>query len=193
MKKIFLLFTLVFTLCLVTSCKPKNVENVTIILNDGREIRLELYPDVAPKSVENFLKLVDAKHYDGVIFHRVIEGFMIQTGHYYVSGGRIREKADVDPIKGEFSSNGFENSLKHKAGVLSMARTNEPNSASDQFFICSANSPHLNGEYAAFGKVRDNASLRVVKDISKVETRNYSEEFANLPKESISIKTIVRG
>lgn len=192
MKKLFLFFVVVCTMFLISSCGEKNVENVTIILEDGREIRLELYPDVAPLTVKNFLMLVDAKHYDGVVFHRVIEGFMIQTGGYYVSNGKLKEKPSVVQIYGEFSSNGFTNTLKHKAGVISMARTTEKNSASDQFFICSARSSHLDGEYAAFGKVRDNKSLRIVKEISRVETRKYNE-FEDLPKEMITIKTIVRG
>lgn len=192
MKKIFLLLILFCSMFLTISCK-KNVEKVTIILTDGREIRLELYPDVAPISVENFLKLVDQKFYDGTIFHRVIKDFMIQTGGYYVSNGRIAEKPTVPSIKGEFSSNGVVNSLRHKAGVISMARTNEKDSASSEFFICSATSPHLDGEYAAFGKVRDNKSLKVVKQISYVQTRKYDNAFTDLPVETITIKTIIRG
>lgn len=193
MKKLMLLLFVTVLTFVLSSCGPKNVEKVTIVLEDGREIRLELYPDVAPVTVENFLKLVDQKHYDGVIFHRVIEGFMIQTGGYYINNGKIREKPEVPSIVGEFSSNGYENDLKHKAGVISMARTTEVNSASNQFFICSETSEHLDGEYAAFGKVRDNKSLRVVREISKVETRSYSSEFENLPKDTIVVKTIIRG
>lgn len=192
MKKIFLLLVLFSSMFLVCSCK-KNVENVTIILTDGREIRLELYPDIAPISVANFLKLVDEKHYDGVIFHRVIEGFMIQTGAYYINNGQPAKKPSVSTIYGEFSSNGFENKLKHTKGVISMARATHPDSGSDQFFICSAKTKDLDGEYAAFGKVRDRKSLKVVMDISRVETRQFSSELADLPREMITIKTIVRG
>lgn len=195
MRKIFLLLVLMVSLLLVTSCSGKYgpKEKVTIILEDGREIKLELYPEVAPISVANFLKLVDSKYYDGVIFHRVIEGFMIQTGGYYVVNGKIFENPSVPTIKGEFSANGVENKLKHKAGVISMARTNDMDSATGQFFICSDDCSELDGQYAAFGRVRDNKSLKVVKEISKVITRNYSTEFADLPYDMIIIKTIVRG
>lgn len=192
MKKIFLLLVLFCSMFLFAGCK-KNVEKVTIILQDGREIRLELYPDVAPITVANFLKLVDEKHYDNVIFHRVIEGFMIQTGGYYINNGIPVKKPTVPSIKGEFANNGVANDLKHKAGVISMARTNVKDSASDQFFICSDTSEHLDGDYAAFGKVRDRASLKVVKEISKVTTREYSSELADLPQKMITIKTIIRG
>ncbi len=192
MKKLLLMLVLLSSMFLFASCN-KNVEKVTIILTDGREIRLELYPDIAPQSVANFLKLVDEKHYDGVIFHRVIEGFMIQTGSYYINNGRPVQKPSVPSIFGEFASNGFNNPLKHKAGVISMARTNVYNSGSDQFFICSDTTPSLDGEYAAFGKVRDRKSLKVVKEISKVETREYSSELADLPQKMITIKTIIRG
>lgn len=192
MKKLLLILVLLCSMFLFAGCN-KNVEKVTIILEDGREIRLELYPDIAPISVANFLKLVDEKHYDGVIFHRVIEGFMIQTGSFYINNGMPVQKPSVEPIYGEFASNGFNNKLKHKAGVISMARSSLYNSASDQFFICSDTSESLDGEYAAFGKVRDRKSLRVVQEISKVPTRQYSELLADLPQKMITIKTVIRG
>lgn len=119
---------------------------VRIEMENGDVIRAELYPDVAPNTVENFVKLVEEGFFDGTIFHRVIPGFMIQGGEG-VGGKR------ADTIKGEFSSNGFKNDLKHERGVLSMARTMVPDSASSQFFIMVADSPHLDGEYAGFGKV----------------------------------------
>ena len=166
---------------------------VTIILEDDRKINLELYPDIAPISVKNFLELVDKKFYDGVIFHRVIDRFMIQTGGYYIENNTLFDKESVSSIKGEFTSNGVENNLKHKVGVISMARTNDPNSASSQFFICAASCPHLDGAYAAFGKTIDEESLMNVLDISHVETVNIGYGFTDMPKEPIRIKTIIRG
>ncbi len=122
---------------------------VTIEMQDGKIIKAELYPEVAPNTVNNFISLVNSGFYDGVIFHRVISGFMIQGGDPEGTGmgGPGYE------IKGEFSSNGFKNDLKHDRGVLSMARTMIPDSAGSQFFIMHARAPHLDGDYAAFGKV----------------------------------------
>lgn len=119
---------------------------VRIEMENGDVIRAELYPEIAPKTVENFIKLVKESFFDGTIFHRVIPGFMVQ-------GGDGINGKQADSIVGEFTSNGFENNLKHERGVLSMARTMVPNSASSQFFIMVENSPHLDGDYAAFGKV----------------------------------------
>lgn len=119
---------------------------VRIEMENGDVMRAELYPDIAPKTVENFVKLVEDGFFDGTIFHRVIPGFMIQGGEG-IGGKR------ADSIKGEFTSNGFQNDLKHERGVLSMARTMVPDSASSQFFIMVADSPHLDGEYAGFGRV----------------------------------------
>ena len=165
---------------------------VAIVLEDGREIKIQLYPEVAPKSVENFLKLVDRKYYDGVIFHRVIEDFMIQTGGYTIVDNMVQETEEVNSIYGEFRENGFENNLLHEPGVISMARTNVMNSASSQFFICSATCPHLDGKYAAFGKVMDEASLEVVMSISRVETCNFYNVLTDFPVEPVIIKTIKR-
>lgn len=124
-------------------------KTVTITMENGDAVKLELYPEHAPKTVENFLKLVGEKFYDGLIFHRVIENFMIQGGDPTGTGsGGSKEE-----IKGEFSSNGVNNTLKHTEGVISMARSNDPDSASSQFFIMHKTSPHLDGKYAAFGKV----------------------------------------
>ncbi len=124
---------------------------VTITMDDGKEIRLELYPELAPITVENFVKLVKQGFYDGLTFHRIIPGFMIQ-------GGDPDGNGTGGPgwhIKGEFASNGVKNDLKHTRGVISMARSMDPNSAGSQFFIMHADSPHLDGDYAAFGKVVD--------------------------------------
>ena len=122
---------------------------VTIEMEDGGVIRAELYPDVAPKTVENFVSLVQKGFYDGVIFHRVIPGFMIQGGDPTGTG----MGGPGHTIPGEFTANGFKNDLKHTRGVLSMARTMDPNSAGSQFFIMHMDAPHLDGQYAAFGKV----------------------------------------
>jgi peptidyl-prolyl cis-trans isomerase B (cyclophilin B) len=120
-------------------------------MEDGKTFEAELFSEVAPITVENFLKLVDEKFYDGLIFHRVIEGFVIQGGDPEGTG----MGGSKDLIKGEFLSNGVKNYLYHDRGVLSMARTMAPNSASSQFFICHDEAPHLNGNYAGFGVLVD--------------------------------------
>ena len=133
----------------------------TITMSDGRKMTGELYPDAAPQSVGNFTALANSGFYDGLTFHRVIPGFMIQ-------GGDPRGTGMGGPgycIKGEFSSNGVDNPLKHTYGVLSMARSMMPDSAGSQFFIMTSNSPHLDGQYAAFGKVLE--GMDVAEDIVK--------------------------
>lgn len=142
---------------------------VTIEMADGGIIRAELYPEIAPNTVNNFISLIRGNFYDGLIFHRVIEGFMIQGGCPEGSG----MGGPGYSIKGEFSSNGFKNDLKHKRGVLSMARSMMPDSAGSQFFIMHKDSPHLDGEYAAFGKVIE--GLEVVDAIAEVET-SYGDD-----------------
>ena len=123
--------------------------NVKITMQGGGEITLELYPEIAPKTVENFKNLVEESFYDGLTFHRIIKGFMIQGGDPLGTGmGGSKNK-----IPGEFKLNGFNNTLKHTRGVISMARSQNPNSASSQFFIMHEDAPHLDGSYAAFGKV----------------------------------------
>ena len=122
---------------------------VTFTMEDGGVIKAELYPEIAPNTVNNFISLVKKEFYNGLIFHRVIPGFMIQGGD---PDGRGTGGPGYS-IKGEFSANGFENNLKHTVGVLSMARSMMPDSAGSQFFIMHADSPHLDGQYAAFGKV----------------------------------------
>ena len=124
---------------------------VTIEMENGDIIKAELYPEIAPNTVNNFISLVKKGFYDGVIFHRVISGFMIQ-------GGDPKGSGTGGPgycIKGEFTANGFRNELRHSRGVLSMARTMAPNSAGSQFFIMHEDAPHLDGQYAAFGKVTE--------------------------------------
>lgn len=136
---------------------------VTIEMENGDIIKAELYPDVAPNTVNNFISLIQKGFYDGLIFHRVIPGFMIQGGDPEGTG----IGGPGYSIKGEFSSNGFENNLKHEAGVLSMARTMVPDSAGSQFFIMHEDSPHLDGDYAAFGKVTE--GMDAVDKIAKTD------------------------
>ncbi len=137
---------------------------VTIEMEDGSVMKAELYPEIAPNTVNNFISLIKKGFYDGVIFHRVINGFMLQGGD---PDGNGTGGPDYS-IKGEFASNGFKNDLKHEPGVLSMARTMMPNSAGSQFFIMHKTSPHLDGEYAAFGKVTE--GMDVVEKIATTET-----------------------
>lgn len=146
-------------------------------------IKAELYPEKAPKTVENFLGLVKEGFYSGLIFHRVIEGFMIQGGGM----DEMMTGKHAPAIKGEFRMNGFAgNDLKHTRGTLSMARTNDPNSASSQFFIMHENSPHLDGAYAAFGRVTDEESLAVVDKIATTPTGNLGW-YSDVPKETVKI------
>ncbi len=141
---------------------------VTIEMENGDVMKAELYPEIAPNTVNNFISLVKKGFYDGVIFHRVISGFMIQGGDPEGTG----IGGPGYSIKGEFSSNHFPNDLKHTPGVLSMARTMVPDSAGSQFFIMHKTSPHLDGEYAAFGKVIE--GLDIVDKIAAVRT-DYSD------------------
>ena len=142
---------------------------VTIIMENGDVMKAELYPEVAPNTVNNFISLVKKGYYDGLIFHRVIRGFMIQGGCPQGTG----MGGPGYSIKGEFSQNGFKNDLKHTEGVLSMARSMMPNSAGSQFFIMHKDAPHLDGAYAAFGKVTE--GLEVVDKIASVNT-DYSDK-----------------
>ena len=183
---------LLFLLMMTSACKGEEGNpKVQITLDDGRTINLELYPEMAPKTVKNFLSLVDKKYYDGVCFHRIIDNFMIQTGGYYIKDNTIKEKPKTDSIYGEFASNSYENNtLKHELGVISMARTNEKNSASSQFFICSATSSHLDGNYAAFGKTIDDASNQVVLALSAAPTSYIDPSLQDFPNPPIIIKSI---
>ena len=149
------------------------------------EMIAELYPEKAPKTVENFLKLVNEGFYSGTIFHRVIRGFMIQGGGYT----EMFEDKDADAIVGEFRANGFpQNDIKHERGVLSMARTSDPNSASSQLFIMHQQSPHLDGQYAAFGKVIE--GLEVIDKIASVKTGNRGWYMQDVPTEAVVIDSI---
>ena len=137
---------------------------VMITMTNGDVIKAELYPDIAPQSVNNFISLINKKYYDGLIFHRVIKGFMIQGGCPEGTG----MGGPGYNIKGEFAQNGFKNDLKHTEGVLSMARAMHPDSAGSQFFIMHKTSPHLDGSYAAFGKVTE--GMDVVNRIAETAT-----------------------
>ncbi len=141
---------------------------IKITMENGKEIKLELYPETAPITVENFVKLVREKFYNGLIFHRVIKGFMIQGGCPDGTG----TGGPGYQIKGEFAANGVANNLKHTRGVISMARAMNPDSAGSQFFIMHQDAPHLDGQYAAFGKVVE--GMDVVDEIANVEC-NYMD------------------
>ena len=150
---------------------------VTIEMENGDTMKVELYPEIAPNTVNNFIHLVQKKYYDGLIFHRVIRGFMIQGGCPDGTG----MGGPGYCIKGEFSQNGFENPLTHTEGVLSMARTMQPDSAGSQFFIMHKTSPHLDGAYAAFGKII--VGMEVVNKIAETTT-----DYADAPLEPQRIK-----
>jgi peptidyl-prolyl cis-trans isomerase B (cyclophilin B) len=157
---------------------------ITITMENGEIIKAELYPDVAPNSVNNFISLVKKGFYDGLIFHRVINGFMIQGGCPQGTG----TGGPGYTIPGEFSQNGFKNDLKHTPGVLSMARSMMPNSAGSQFFIMHQTSPHLDGAYAAFGKIIE--GMDVVNKIASVET-NYSDRpYEEQKMKSVTVDTM---
>lgn len=152
---------------------------VTITMENGDIMKIELYPEIAPNTVNNFISLVKKGFYDGLIFHRVISGFMIQ-------GGCPEGRGTGGPgysIKGEFAMNGFANDLKHTPGVLSMARSMMPDSAGSQFFIMHKDAPHLDGQYAAFGKVIE--GMDVVNKIAEVPT-----DYSDRPYEDQKMKTV---
>lgn len=152
---------------------------VTITMANGDVMKAELYPEIAPISVNNFISLIQKKYYDGLIFHRVIKGFMIQGGCPDGTG----MGGPGYSIKGEFSQNGVKNDLKHTEGVLSMARAMHPDSAGSQFFIMHKNSPHLDGSYAAFGKITE--GMDVVNKIAECRT-----DYSDRPVEKQKIKSM---
>lgn len=156
---------------------------ITITMENGDVMKAELYPDIAPNTVNNFISLVKKGFYDGLIFHRVINGFMIQ-------GGCPKGNGTGGPgycIKGEFSQNGFPNSLKHTPGVLSMARAMKPNSAGSQFFIMHKAAPHLDGAYAAFGKITE--GMDVVNRIAEEDTDYNDRPLDEQRIQSITVET----
>ena len=158
---------------------------IRIVVKNYGTMVAELYPEAAPLTVANFLKLAGENFFDGLIFHRVIAGFMLQ------GGGSREDMSDTDakPIRGEFRANGFaQNTVKHTRGVLSMARTSDPNSASSQFFIMHKAAPHLDGQYAAFGKVTEGDE--VIDKIAAVPTGNFGYYMQDVPKTPVVIETI---
>ncbi|MBE6022744.1 MAG: peptidylprolyl isomerase [Cellulosilyticum sp.] len=152
---------------------------VTITMDDNSQIKIELYPETAPESVKNFISLVSKGFYDGLTFHRIIPGFMIQGGDPNGNG----MGGPGYSIKGEFAQNGFKNPLKHTRGVLSMARSSMPNSAGSQFFIMHEDAPHLDGSYAAFGKVIE--GMDAVDYIARVGT-----DYSDRPLTPVVMKTV---
>lgn len=166
----------------------RNTISATIELENGDEIELELYPDLAPETVANFVELAEDGFYDGTIFHRVIEGFMIQGGGY----DKNLKIKKADNIFGEFAMNGFENELAHVRGVISMARAQDVNSASSQFFIVQQDATYLDGQYAAFGRVVE--GMDVVDDIASERTGSVAAQgMENVPVDPIIIETITIG
>lgn len=157
---------------------------VTITMENGDVIKAELYPEIAPNTVNNFISLIKKGFYDGLIFHRVINGFMIQGG----CPDGLGTGGPGYHIKGEFSGNGFKNDLKHTEGVLSMARAQHPDSAGSQFFIMHKNSPHLDGSYAAFGKVTE--GLENVNKIAECATDWNDRPLETQQIKSMSVDTL---
>ncbi|SHK08159.1 peptidyl-prolyl cis-trans isomerase B (cyclophilin B) [Clostridium cavendishii DSM 21758] len=155
---------------------------VTIKLNTGEIIKAELYPEIAPNTVKNFVSLIKKGFYDGLIFHRVIKNFMIQGGCPEGSG----MGGPGYSIKGEFNSNGFKNDLKHTLGILSMARAMNPNSAGSQFFIMAGTTPHLDGQYAGFGKVTE--GIEVVLRIADIKTDRMDRPYEDQIMESVTVE-----
>ena len=171
-----------------------------IKLSNGKSIKVELYPDIAPITVTNFANLVNQKFYDGIVFHRIIANFMIQTGGFVLeNAGTSKEKLtekEAETIKGEFSLNNVENNIEHLPGVISMARATSYNSASSQFFICVDDErASLDGSYAAFGKTIDEDSLNNAIEISKVSTTSKTfngTKYSDFPVKPIFIESIRR-
>lgn len=198
------LFALAILLVLTTGCEKKDLTNgklegyhyqetedvtnyIKIVTNNDEVILIELYPDIAPITVANFQKLVSEHFYDGLIFHRVIEDFMIQTGDPLGNGtGGSEEK-----IKGEFSKNDVENNLSHTKGVVSMARSEDYDSASSQFFICVNDDTYLDGEYAAFGKVV--AGYDTVEQISKVKTNSNDKPLQTQTMKTVTFVNVTKA
>lgn len=162
------------------------MSKVCIEFENGQKINADLYPEHAPISVKNFIDLVKSGFYDGLCFHRVIPGFMIQGGGFSWENG-LKEKKAPRTIKGEFAMNGVKNDLHHGPGVLSMARTMAPDSASSQFFICVDDQAYLDAQYAAFGQVSDEESFKVAVEISTVKTTSWGY-YDDVPVEPVVIK-----
>lgn len=166
-----------------TNISQGNLPTATISIKDFGDVEVELYPNIAPNTVNNFISLANDGFYDGTTFHRVIKDFMIQGGDPDGNG----TGGPGYSIKGEFTNNGFQNDLAHTEGVISMARSSLPNSAGSQFFIMTSTSPHLDGEYAAFGKVTD--GMDVVREIENIETDSSDMPVNTVTIESVKVDT----
>ena len=188
-KKLVLGATLSIALLSLVGCSATNnksqgeLPTATISIKDFGDVEVELYPEIAPNTVNNFISLANDGFYDGTTSHRVIKDFMIQGGDPEGTG----MGGPGYSIKGEFSSNGFENNLAHTEGVLSMARSFMPDSAGSQFFIMTGTSPHLDGEYAAFGKVTD--GMDIVHEIENTETDDSDRPINTVTIESVKVDT----
>ena len=156
---------------------------VTFEMENGDVFKAELYPEIAPNTVRNFISLINNNFYDGVIFHRVIKGFMIQGG----DPEGIGIGGPGYAIKGEFAANGFENNLKHDRGVLSMARSMMPDSAGSQFFVMHKDSPHLDGQYAAFGRVIE--GIEIIDKIAEAKTNRQDKPKKDQKIEKVTVET----
>ncbi len=184
-----IILSMVMVLCLVACSNNEESSNqggtkqVLMEIENYGDVTIELYEDIAPKTVANFVGLVESGFYDGLTFHRIIDGFMVQGGDPEGTGFGGSDET----IEGEFTSNGFQNDLKHEEGVISMARSQDPNSASSQFFIMVASAPHLDGSYAAFGKVISGMDLiyQIAKDAQPIDGNGTI-----LPEEQPIIKSI---
>ena len=163
------------------------MSKIQIQLSDGRNINLDLYEDVAPITVKNFKKLIKENFFDGLCFHRTIKDFMIQGGGFVADGRAIKEKGGADTIKGEFLSNGVKNDLRHTRGVISMARSMMPDSAGSQFFIMHKDAPHLDGQYAAFGKVIE--GMENVDKIAKCMTGRNDKPIHRQAMKKVTVDT----
>lgn len=158
---------------------------IKIVVKNFGTMTAELYPEMAPLTVANFVKLAKEDFFAGLIFHRVIKGFMLQGGGYNAE----MEQKETKAIRGEFRANGFaQNTLKHTKGVLSMARTSDPNSASSQFFIMHAAAPYLDGQYAGFGKVIEGDAI--IDQIANVQTGNYGWYMQDVPMDPVVIEKL---
>lgn len=163
---------------------------ICIELVNGKKMNVELYEEIAPITVQNFLNLVDNHFFDGLVFHRIIKDFMCQGGGYFIKDQKYIEHKECNSIIGEFASNGYKNDLLHDKGVISMARTNQPNSASSQFFLCVDHCQHLNGQYAGFGKICDESSLQVLDELNQLPTTVIGGGLTDWPNADLKDYTI---
>jgi len=171
------------------------MKKICFELVNGKKFFVDVYEEAAPITAANFLHLVDIGFYENTLFHRAIPGFMIQGGGYVVDESTLVEKPTGYTIPGEFANNNFINEIKHEPGIISMARTNEMNSASSQFFICDGDCGFLDGNYAAFGKISDEESFNIVHELCAIPTSVLGQGFENFPEgdsDEFTIRTAYR-